>query len=111
MFDIIRSFAHRGSKRTLNYVDLIDGGGPIPGYTIDLPLGDGEYLIGVYENRPGEKTESVVVTNHGLLLDSQAGWRRVGYDEIIDYDLPDKTTEQLSIPVELRSGETLEIPV
>lgn len=111
MFDFVRSFAHRGLTRTANYRDVIDGGGPRPGYANGLPLGPGEHLIGVYENVPGQRDECIAVTSHGLLLATPSGWRRVAYEQMIDYELPDKSTEQRSISVELRSNETLQLPV
>jgi hypothetical protein len=111
LFDFARSFAHRGLKGTANYLDLIDGSTPLPGYASGLPLADDERLVGVYENWPGERAEGIVITSHGLLLDTRPGWRRVDFEEIVGYELPDKSTEQTAIPIELRSGETLMLVV
>ena len=107
LFDFARSFAHRSLKGTAKYLDLIDGREPFPSYASGLPLVDGERLVGVYENQRGDREDGVVITSHGLFLDTPSGWRRVGYEEIAGYELPDKSTEQTAIPVELRSGETL----
>jgi hypothetical protein len=111
LIEFAKSFAHRGLKRTANYLDLIDGSAPLPSYTLGLPLADDELLVGVYENWPGKRAEGIVITSHSLLLDIRSGWRRVDFEAIVGYELPDKSTEQTAIAIELRSGEKLLLAV
>src|SRR5881409_4363870 len=59
-----------------------------PAWVRELPLQDGERLIGVYENKPGKRDRSVVITSRGLYLNVGSSWRLIRYEDIAGVQSP-----------------------
>src|SRR5438270_643841 len=59
----------------------------------DLPLRNGEQVLGIYENVPDELEDSLVITNLGLHLRRVSSWVSLEYTNMTNVRGPDTKTE------------------
>lgn len=70
------------------YRDLLDGSAEPPAWLRDVPLREGEVVLGIYENCPAAIDEAIVVTDLSLHLRRGTGWEFISYLEIESVQVP-----------------------
>ena len=75
----VASRAHRALRRMENYQDLTKDSVPAE---LNLPLADGERVIGIYRNDPHDLHEAIVFTDKGLYVNKNTVWQRLLFSEI-----------------------------
>jgi hypothetical protein len=103
--------AHRILKRLPRYRSVVGTAGPMLPWVQELSLPTGEVLIGVYENVPGEPTESIAITDRGLHVFRNGTWEFVGYEQIDRIETPSGKAGVEELVVHLLSGKVSRIPV
>lgn len=111
--ELVVSRAHRNLGQLVNYHKVFSED-DLPSYLKELDLQEGEKIIGVYENFPGNINETIVVTNQGLRIFLNNEWIWVKYTEIDQVELPPNmgeaklTLEELDI--RLKSKQLVKLP-
>lgn len=107
-----KSFAHRQFKSSPQYLDLTSGTIPTPVYASDIELQPREVLLGVYEYVPGQRLNSLVITDQGLFVARETGWTYLRYCDIVGarMNLEHGKAGANSVVLTLTSGQTLVIP-
>jgi hypothetical protein len=87
-----------------------------PQWIRELALEDGERLIGVYENKPGKRERSVVITSRGLYLDVGTAWQLIKYEDIAGVRSPPIENAQAKFEVDeigvtLTDGSQHQLPI
>ena len=114
---IHRSFKYLASQLPDRYHNLVGGESHAPSYVQDLSLRGGEQVLGVYENFPGSRVDSIVVTDLGLYVARDVSWQYILYKDIERTTLPlpaGRTIEERKraadrIVLTLASGQIVEI--
>ncbi len=113
---------HRGFKYLVSqfpdrYHNLVGEESYAPPYVQDVSLRGGEQVLGVYENFPGSRVDSIVVTDLGLYVVRDLSWHYIPYKDIERTTLPlpaDRTIKERKraadrIVLTLASGQVVEI--
>lgn len=111
MKELITTRAHRILKRLPHYRSVVDSSDSMPSYTKELLIATGEVLIGVYENLPGENTESIAITDRGLHAFLNRKWEFIAYEQIDRIETPSSKEGVEELIVHLLSGSVSRIPV
>jgi hypothetical protein len=94
----VKSRAYRTLRKMDSYRSLESNA---PDYFATNLLREHERLIGVYENSPGKRQESIVLTSFGFHIFLNEQWQFIDYGQIVDVE------PVLSIPKDKRSIEGL----
>ncbi len=112
-----RSFKYLASQFPDRYHNLVSEESHAPPYVQDVSLREGEQVLGVYENLPGSRIDSIVVTDLGLYVARDLSWHYILYQDIERITLPlpvGRTIEERKraadrIVLILASGQIVEI--
>ncbi len=114
-----KAFARRNLVRLSHYIDATGSAESIPRYAEDLPLDQGEMLLGIYENSPGVRSECIAVTDLGLYIVGDTAWMRIRYSDIgqvelvlpDDIELPKRKLSADRVTIHLLDGQVIALPV
>jgi hypothetical protein len=114
-----KSFAHRELRHAAQYRNVVTDATAVPAYATAVLSHPHELLLGVYENVPGEATESILVTDQGLYIAGGAGWTYVRYEDIShvalplpdDVPWPDRKHGADRVTITLATGHVIDVPV
>jgi len=112
-----RSFKYLASQFPDRYHNLVGEESHAPPYVQDVSLLGGEQILGVYENLPGSRIDSIIVTDLGLYVARDLSWHYILYKDIERTTLPlptGRTIEERKraadrIVLTLASGQVVEI--
>ncbi len=109
----VASRAHRALRKLPQYRTVASGDDIHASLSRQIILREGETVVGVYENSPGQLDRCVVVTSEGLHIHRGPSWQVVSYREILYVDFPggEKTLDVDEVFVRLASGRTLCVPI
>lgn len=82
-------------------------------YQLQLPLTEGETLLGIYENVPDTLKRALALTTRGLHLHHPNGWQFIAYQQIqaVHFPATKALTEEKVLNLTLTNGESVTLPV
>jgi hypothetical protein len=82
-------------------------------YQLQLPLAEGETLLGIYENVPHTLERALALTTRGLHLHHSNGWQFIAYQQIqaVHFPATKALTEEKVLNLTLTNGESVTLPV
>lgn len=104
----VRAYRALRCLERYHHLESSDDETPVPRERIQLQVD--EIPIGVYENNPGHPADAVVITDQGIHVCSDPR-NYFRYDEIQSIGSLDKREHPIAIPIHLRSGCTIELPI
>lgn len=85
----VPAFAHRRLARLSHYRTLTTSGSRLDAdYVAAVPLRPDEQLLGVYEIEQNNRIGSIVVTDLGLYIAQDTGWKYIQYQDILRIEVP-----------------------
>jgi hypothetical protein len=107
----VASRARRILKHLNSYREVSESSLNLPSGLREVPLREGETILGIYANSLSMLEESIVVTNLGLHVYRHTQWESIDYSQIRSIETPPDKYETTQLMIQLQSDRVTNIPI